>query len=248
MFIAIVVIFLVGLTLIMVAPKEEKTRTQEVIKYRTLQKTSVLEAIADATVSPSKGSKETELEVGRLYGIAWISYVRFNLSDIPANATIESIELKLKSKTFIPQGNRWIRVANSSIEWTENEITWDNKPERDRWLDTKWIELMEEWYSWDCTDAAINKENLSLALELLEGMDGLVVFYSRESEYKPRLEVKYTIEEPYTVTLTQTYTESHPIAGVGALLFLLAIILFLVWVIMRWMHRKSLMKPTQSGD
>jgi len=241
MLIATVILFLAGFTLIAVAPGEEKTRTKEVIKYRPVQKTDVLEAIADATVSPSQGGNETELKVGRLYGIAWITYVMFDLSDIPTNATIESMELKLKSEVFILEGNRWIRAANSSVGWTENEINWDTKPERYKWLDTQWIELMEEWYSWDCTNAPLHEGKLSIALELLEGMDGYVIFYSRETEYKPQLKIEYTFEEPYTDIVTETYIEINPISGAGAFLILIAIILFLTWVItwvINWKHRR----------
>ncbi|MGQ9691200.1 MAG: DNRLRE domain-containing protein [Thermoproteota archaeon] len=157
-----------------------------------------LEPIADATVSnATESDNNTELKVGCLYGVSWITYIMFDLSSIPSNAIIESVKLKLKSKTFISEGNRWVRAINSSTEWIEDEVTWDNKPERDRWLDTEWVELLKEWYVWDCTTALTTKrEKLSIALELLSGMDGYVIFYARESEYKPQLEVKYSLSQP----------------------------------------------------
>ena len=162
--------------------------------------TITLEPIADATVSnATELNNNTELKVGRLYGVSWITYIMFDLSNIPSNAIIESVKLKLKSKTFIPEGNRWVRAINSSTEWIEDEITWDNKPERDRWLDTEWVELLQKWYVWDCATALTTKrEKLSIALELLSGMDGYVIFYARESEYKPQLEVKHSLPQPPT--------------------------------------------------
>jgi len=160
--------------------------------------TITLQPIAEATLSnTAESDNSTELKVGRLYGVAWVTYIMFDSSNIPTDAIIESVKLKLKSKTFLPNGNRWVKALNSSTEWIENEITWDNKPERDRWLygtyQVEWVELYEEWYVWDCTTALTSKkEKLSIALELLSGMDGYVVFHSK-SDYAPQLEVKYSL-------------------------------------------------------
>ena len=178
-----------------------------------------LEPIADATVSNFAASgNNTELKVGLLSGVAWVTYIMFDLSNIPSNAIMESVKLKLKSKTFFLEGNKYVRALNSSTEWIEDEITWDNKPERDRWLDTEWVELMKEWYVWDCTWALTSKrEKLSIALELSSGMDGYVVFYSRESEYKPQLEVKYSPPSKIDPTLEAIATVVAVIGLIGVL-------------------------------
>jgi len=178
-----------------------------------------LEPIADATVCNfAESGNNTELKVGRLSGVAWVTYIMFDLSNIPTDVIIESVKLKLKSKTFFLEGNKYVRAINSSTEWIEDEITWDNKPERDRWLDTEWVELMNEWYVWDCTWALTSKrEKLSIALELSSGMDGYVMFYSRESEYKPQLEVKYSPPSKIDPTITAIATVVGIIGLIGVL-------------------------------
>ncbi|MGQ9642183.1 MAG: DNRLRE domain-containing protein [Candidatus Bathycorpusculaceae bacterium] len=181
--------------------------------------TITLEPMADATVcNAAESGNNTELKVGRLYGVAWVTYIMFDLSNIPTDAIVESVKLKLKSKTFFLEGNKYVRALNSSTEWIEDEITWDNKPERDRWLDTEWVELIHEWYVWDCTWALTSKrEKLSIALELSSGMDGYVMFYSRESEYKPQLEVKYSPPSKIDPTITAITTVVGIIGLIGVL-------------------------------
>ena len=190
--------------------------------------TITLEPIADATVcNAAESGNNTELKVGRLYGVAWVRYIMFDLSNIPTDAIIESVKLKLKSKTFLPEGNRWVRGLNSSTKWIEDEITWDNKPERDRWLDTEWVELFNEWYVWDCTWALTSKrEKLSIALELSSGMDGYVVFYSRESDYTPQLEVEYSLTPP-PPKIDPTVSAIATVVGIIGLIGVLYLVYYL---------------------
>lgn len=145
--------------------------------------------------SSSEPKSVGELRVGRLYGIAWISYVKYDLSTIPPGATIESASLKLKSETFI-EGNRWVVVRNTSVDWTEDSITWDNRPQADKYVGAEWIELFNEWYYWDCTYIVNNnRDSVAFVLDLLSGTDGLVTFSSTE------LEITYIPDaDPPTIT------------------------------------------------
>ncbi len=167
------------------------------------QETKTLESIADTCVTNLEqhacNATEPSLQVGHFYVQAWITYLLFDLSEIPAGATIDSVILMLKSKTYAIEHSRLISAFSCSADWVETEITWDSKPLLDKPIGTRMIDLIEEWYSWEhsyltnAAEEAFNGgENLSVALKT--DVTGLVWFYSRESDYAPKLEVTYTVE------------------------------------------------------
>ncbi|MGQ9459761.1 MAG: CBM96 family carbohydrate-binding protein [Candidatus Bathyarchaeaceae archaeon] len=160
-----------------------------------VETTTILEPIADATVSNGmEPLNNTELKVGRLNNTMWFAYIMFDLN--VSFTDLRWAKLKLRVKDFMHEGNRWVSAHNASTEWREDEITWSNQPERNIPLSMEEVNSIEEWFTLYCGLAVslIGKGKLSIALTLEppDGSNGYVVFYSRESEHKPQLEVKYT--------------------------------------------------------
>lgn len=157
--------------------------------------TITLTATANITCTNASQSNNdsNDLIVANLYGVAHYSFLKFDLSSIPKDANIESIKLKLKSNTFIPDGGRYVTAETSSTDWTESTLTWDNKPEPDKYLNIKWVELMQDWTAWDCTYNLKNeRDTVSIILTISTGTSGYVTFYSTQSAYPPQLEITYS--------------------------------------------------------
>jgi hypothetical protein len=160
--------------------------------------TITLNPIANATVSnTAELDNNTELKVGQSNDMKWQVFLLFDLSSLPKYAKIAAATLILKSETILPTGNRWVDAYSTSPNWKEDTITWNNKPSVEKFLDTEWVELSGENYFWYCTNAFMeDNEEVSVILELPSSRDSYVVFYSRQSQYEPQLELIYSVEPP----------------------------------------------------
>jgi hypothetical protein len=225
-------------------PSPIPTSTPTTSPTPTLPRTKILEAVADTFISNTQegsGIKDT-LTIGYLAGTTWRTYILFDLSDIPPDSSIQSIKLKLKSQNFVVEMSRLVSLYQSSSEWTETGITWDNKPEPEGSLAfTKSIDLLEEWYYWEdprlttAVENAFNKgEKLSIVLCPASSFDslvsGIVMFYSRESENGPKLEICHSIPEP-TPTKTPTSTLEGEIDSIETAMYGLMIIVGTIFII-----------------
>lgn len=202
-----------------------------------------LEAIASKTCSNSEDTTVEGLKIGQLYGVAWVSYVMFDFSQIPQGATVESVKLKLKSESFIPTGNRFVSTSTTSADWTEESLTWDNKPEANEYAGgTVWIDIYNEWYTWDCTyNLKTQRDKVAIFLELSSDMNGYVVFYSRDSAYPPQIEITYNAPKP-----TPTPEEIEPTTIIiGGILFfgIIAVIGVVGFLVFRRMFPKAAKYP-----
>jgi hypothetical protein len=202
----------------------------------TASQSVTLYPIANATCSNYGQSQinSSELIVGRLSGVGWESFLLFNFSEIPTDATIQLAQLMLKSDTFTPSGSRYVEAQTTAAVWTENTINWDNKPATDTYMGTEWVELLKDWTTWDCTyELKSGQGNVSIALDLLSGMDGYIVFYSRQSDFSPKLEVTYSANVSHQVDPLISV-----IATVASLVFLGGF-LYLVYFLKKRGHLKS---------
>ena len=95
--------------------------------------TVVLTPIADTTISTTSpdtpGGANQLLDVGALWGSGyewyWYSFVKFDLSSIPPDATITSasLELYVEDKTA---GNLWAEAYIAPQAWSETGLTWNS--------------------------------------------------------------------------------------------------------------------------
>lgn len=163
--------------------------------------------IADAYVSsryPDENfGKKNYLLVANETIESAFAFIMFDLSDVPHDAYVESARLKLKMESLV----RWeYYVPNSvgayrsfDIAWMETEITWNTKPEfMAEAITSAYAHEAGQWSSWDVTEAVKAGEKLTI---ILKAWDADTRFYSRESEYKPELEITY-LERGF-ITLVQ---------------------------------------------
>jgi hypothetical protein len=133
----------------------------------------------------------------------FLTFIKFDLSIIPAGAVIDRVNLTLKVKAVGLPLSAWITVWNTtSQEWSESTMGWSNKPLLDTALEGSQVSYADKgrWFSWEnptlmqtVEKTANSGKNLTLALRcgLYSYMEGYVVFDSRESGNCPRLEVSY---------------------------------------------------------
>lgn len=102
-------------------------------------------SVSQGTIS----SEEPQLTVFSIeYGAKCISFMAFDLSELPEKAIPNTVVLKIKTKAIAY--SCWISAfCSSSTNWVQTEVTWDTKPELGHNADAIFIDTMNEWYSWE---------------------------------------------------------------------------------------------------
>jgi chaperonin cofactor prefoldin len=127
-----------------------------------------------------------------------ISYIKFNLTDIPRNVDIIDIKLTLNltSKSSESTSEIGLHLVKDS-SWDELDISWNNAPkiESDSIGINDRIAFTLSLQSWNVTDVV--KQRIStgvLSLALVSYSDtGLNTFGSKESAQPPILEIRYEV-------------------------------------------------------
>lgn len=190
------------------------------------ERTIILNPIGYKCVSNIGVGGDGYLVVRYEAGLKWVSYVAFNLSEIPPSAKIESVKLKLQ--TYISQKSTWVSVFNTSdTGWVKVGFSWENRPSLDTLLATKWVAAWEEWYAWEHSYLTLavksglaTTRNIGLALQsyFLSDVMGCIYFYDNA-----KLEIAY---RPYR---TESYQVTEfPFSGLGFILGLAG-----VWILVR---------------
>ena len=169
-----------------------------------------LSPVADAYVN-SYHSDENEGDSSFLYvknsewGTSKLIFIKFHLSDIPADASIKSAQLKLRAAVALDGGDvSAYYVPDDS--WRELGLTYDNRPNI-----SNTITYTEEGVtsgslcSWDITEdvlEAFHDDKLLTEAVMWENTTeyGHIQFFSRESGWPPKLEITYTIPTSSTPT------------------------------------------------
>jgi hypothetical protein len=142
------------------------------------------------------------------------SFVFFDTSTIPPEATIVSAELwlYLVSSWDYPLTSRTITTYRVPSSWSEETLTWNNAPKPGEEYGSTEIEHGEwDWYSFDVTDlvrawhdGTYENHGIMIRGPEVSGYDSSRRgFYTREGEDPPELDVDF---ETATATPTQTET------------------------------------------
>ena len=89
------------------------------------------------------------------------SYIRFDISSIPAGSTITgaSLRLSLDSGTGFP-GGQTVRAysvtGNQYNTWSEFEVTWNNRPDADKFLDAATVGVSPQEYYWSVSSRSLS--------------------------------------------------------------------------------------------
>lgn len=131
----------------------------------------------------------------------YISFLKFNLSNIPSSAKIVSAELYLRVVEFSVDtpGVTTIkahRYLNNT--WDEHDLTWDNVDwdliQNATSENEIYVDLLETqvWFNWTITED-VEKSKGGFLTEVLSASGGeSIFFYSRETSLKPYLNITYT--------------------------------------------------------
>jgi hypothetical protein len=182
------------------------------------QTTVTLNPVADASIDylfgdANLGAADT-LEVGYLSS-RYIrrALIRFNLSGVPEDATIDSALLKLylqSSEGADPANFLAVLIAE---DWVESQVTWNNQPNRDQPTVGVTMNGVLGYKSIDVTDIARAWHNVPHYGLELRGPESEPtyrrVFSSRENlETPPQLVVTYHLPPSPTSTRTPTRTRT----------------------------------------
>jgi hypothetical protein len=155
------------------------------------------------------------------------SYVKFDLSSLPTDASITNATLqaywneKTGSVYYSPSDKigAYVCAENS---WGEQSITWNNKPAigsspTSVWAITSML-MYHGYQSWDVTQdvkTALQSKGLTevLKFSVKNGEDGFMVFQSKEGGYGAKIDIEYTSASqptPTPVPPTPTTTSTPP--------------------------------------
>ncbi len=170
--------------------------------------TITLDAVADSYVN----SSSPETNYGSLDHLCVstnseedLIYLMFDLSSLPPEALIIAAELKLYITDIggVVGNINAHYCANNS--WTQEGITWNNKPDFDSQATHKNYFGMIVWtgyHSWDVTsDVQTALSQGSLSQVILRESSGHATFESLEATHEPRLEVEYSVKPVHLVKL-----------------------------------------------
>jgi len=126
-------------------------------------------------------------------------WLKFDLSEIPSEATMNSIILRMHTSIIGTLATNKVGVfLCSNSTWQEMTVTWNNCPETTgQPIDTVYVGTDDEDYDFDVTSAVKGKNVVTLVLKTLEPTEliGWAAFDSRETyddKDRPRLIVEYT--------------------------------------------------------
>lgn len=134
------------------------------------------------------------------------SFIKFDISNIPANAIISSATLSLYLNSWWPDGGTPSgpgSVNNVSQDWVENIITWNNQPSVGNLIATQGLTWSAaNWVNWDVSsyvsgvlNSSITNYGLRVAVGTSNGWTNVACWLSSDhpdSSYRPKLVVVYT--------------------------------------------------------
>jgi hypothetical protein len=128
------------------------------------------------------------------------SYLRFDLSSIPAGATIQSAQLQLTVKSYSTTTLAQFSAQRVDAAWAEDTLTWNNQPSFSDTLETKSVNYGNP-ETWEMTTAVQNWiagtwENNGLLIKSTEGAGTQSTrgYWTKEAtnpSYVPTLTVTY---------------------------------------------------------
>lgn len=178
-------------------------------KVRAIEETAYLYPVADAVIFSGEPNTNyghtTNLEIAySSSGASKVSFVKFDLSNLPSDATINTakfwIYLTFCEGTMNPNE---LKVGQVTTDWTESTLTWSTGPNfiagpaRTASCDSG------SWWEFDVESIARNwhagNDNFGFAIYSASSPSFSRHFYSREyggTTYQPQLVINFTSPDP----------------------------------------------------
>lgn len=158
--------------------------------------------VAVSEANPASNYAVGDLAIGKTAGLAWESFLQFDVGSLPANAVLTAAELRLASPVGFASGGS-LEISAPAAGWSETAVTWANRPAVTTLGDAALV-----------VDGA-NTAHLSLPAPVLAHLqeiarqasvnrglklsfptataDQLLTLRSRESTSRPQLVITYTL-------------------------------------------------------
>jgi hypothetical protein len=155
---------------------------------------------------PGTNYNSPELIIGHGFGlndVLW-SFLQFDLSVVPANATIISAELQLFQYESVNMEGLIIGVHQVKDPWSENTLTWNNQPSYDAAPEDTILRDPSEniWISWDITslmqgwvDGSITNYGVVLKdeVKVIASINCYASEYDSDITLRPKLGITYYV-------------------------------------------------------
>lgn len=159
--------------------------------------------VISGTNATGNFGSNTSLDVGLDGGIKYRTFLLFNLPVIQNHSTsiINITNANLSLDAYVLSGG-FIYAYNTSSDWVENTITWDNQPSSDILQDTKQMDGSPTiWKYFNITNASITAyaDNRNVSIVLIDTAESGIGYYNKflSKEYqnllaRPQLIIDYT--------------------------------------------------------
>ena len=156
--------------------------------------------------NPDTNFNSSELIIGNGFGlndVLW-SFLQFDLSNVPANATIVSADFKLFQHESFNMEGLIIGVHKVNGPWSENTLTWNSMPSYDVTPEDTILRDPSEniWISWDITSLMqgwVDGNITNYGVVLKDENKAIASISCHASEYdsnitlRPKLEITYYV-------------------------------------------------------
>ncbi len=164
------------------------------------------------------------------------TWLKFDLSQIPPQAIVSSIVLRMHTAVWGTRSHNQVGVfVSEDVSWTETGITWNNAqfPGSNIPIQVVNVNDPDVNYEFNLTSALTGRSMISLILESVQSAKEPAVFNSRNLNNGPTLIVDYNM--PTNIFFIES-------AGVGA-----AVITAILVVIFFWRRKKTNSLTKQSS-
>lgn len=123
------------------------------------------------------------------------TWLKFDLSKIPQQATIDSITLRMHTAYWGTRSHNQVGVfLAEDASWDESEITWNNTPQlvSQNSMEVVRVNDPDADYDFSLSPSIVQKNTLSLVLVSVDSAKEPAVFNSKDLENGPMLIINYT--------------------------------------------------------
>lgn len=126
-------------------------------------------------------------------------WLKFDLSEIPSQATVNSIILRMHTSITGTRTLNEVGVFVCNVNsWTEFDITWNNAPSPSSTIPLQTVDVAdtETDYDFNLTAVLTGRSVVSLVLKTVQSSKEPAFFDSKEGSNGPRLIVDYVMPSP----------------------------------------------------
>lgn len=195
------------------------------IKLQTANTENLEDTQVKSTAPTTNYGSDTALRIiqGGEFIPRYSVYIKFNISSIPLGQTIDNATLYLYAYAVYDANLNILIKQVSNQTWTEETITYNDKPSTGSIINETYVNTYNQWWSWSGTPWVSNQYGLgnsNISFYLYNDTNVLTGYYFYSKEYatdttlRPYLNITYSAAGDTTAPTFSSYNANTTIANV----------------------------------